>query len=263
MQEISQQRIITFENTENFRQIGGYKTKSGKTVKHNVFFRTGALSTITAKHDIQKFNNLNIKTIIDFRSSSERIENPDPIFSGINQISQSALFDENGDEVNFDIQSIFSKGIKGIDEMVTDVKKSYETISFNNPAFKIMFKHISENAVPLLFHCTAGKDRTGVAAALILRTLGVSDETIIEDYMLTNKLRNNTRKMFVERLKPHLKDVDLNEIAQAVLGVEKYSIETVLSSIDNKYDDFSDYLTNECDFTPEMQQKMKENYLTD
>ncbi len=254
---------LPFEENENFRELGGYRNKDGKIVKGGVFFRSGMLGSIKSESDISLFNSLGIKAIIDFRSENEREYNPEPIFEGIKQIAQNAMLDENGNEVNFDMKAIFEENKWELAGMAKNGIKHYSLMPFNNNAYKLLFGFISKNEVPLLFHCTAGKDRTGVAAALILRALGVSDEVILEDYMLTNIYRDKTRAMFTERVAPTLKDKNISEIVQSVLGVEKKLLLSALNAIDEKYSDFSDYLEKECDFTKQMQQEMKAKYLVD
>ncbi len=263
MQENKPGQMIAFSVAENFRELGGYKNKDGKTVKHGAFYRTGMLNALCTKEDFEKFNSFGIKTIIDFRSESEIKQNPDPVFENATHHIQSALFDKDGKEMNFDLQEIFGRGKQGIEDMLASVHGSYTTIAFNNPGYKLLFKCIKNDELPLLFHCTAGKDRTGVAAALILRALNVDDEIIMQDYMLTNIYRDNTRADFIKKVGAIIKDIDLEKTAQAVLGVEEKALRATLKSIDEKYADFSDYLAKECDFSIEDQAEMRRRYLVD
>ncbi len=252
---------VAFENCENFRELGGYKSANGKKVKRGIIYRTAALSGVYSEDDVKLFNSLGIKTAFDFRSSSERDEHPDPAFNGVNNIAISAMYDENGNEVLFDLAKIFGDGRKGIDDMLFEVRTAYSTMPFNNPAYKLMFAHICGGKTPLLFHCSAGKDRTGVAAALILRALGVSDEQIIADYMLTNVLRPKTREFFMKKYAEYLPGENMEEITQSILGVELDMIETALKVIDEKYPDFEEYLEKECDVTADMLSEMRNELL--
>ncbi len=263
MQTTQTGKPLPFEQAENFRELGGYKNKDGKFIKSGVFFRSGMLGGIKSEKDKALFNSLGIKAVIDFRSQGERDYSPEPVFDGIMQISQNALLDENRKEVNYDMKAIFEEEKWEMASMAKNGIKYYSNMPFNNKAYKILFELIAKNEMPILFHCTAGKDRTGVAAALILRALGVSDDVIIEDYMLTNKLRDKARADFAVRFADKLKGVNVQEVVQSILGVEEILIKTALKEIDDKYSDFSDYLENECDFTKQMHKEMREKYLID
>ncbi len=252
---------VMFENCENFRELGGYTGRGGKKVKRGLIYRTAALAGIYSEEDVHAFNSLGIKTAFDFRSSSERDEQPDPEFDGVENISISAMYDENGNEVLFDLAKIFGDGRNGIDVMLAEVRAAYRTMPFNNPAYKMMFEQICAGNMPLLFHCSAGKDRTGVAAALILRALGVSDEQIFTDYMLTNVLRPKTREYFKKKYAKFLPGEDMETITHSILGVELDMLETSLNVIDEKYDDFEEYLRKECDVTSEMLANMRRDLL--
>ncbi len=248
---------VAFEVCENFRELGGYKAKDGKTVKHGMIYRTGALALVKTEKDVETFKKLKIKTVIDFRSSVERKAQPDPEFDGVTNIPISALYDTNGEEVRFDLDEIFGAGRKGVDLMLKEVEDAYESLPFNNPAYKIMFEQICSGNTPVLFHCSAGKDRTGVAAALILRALCVSDEQILDDFDITNKLRPKSRAYFIEKYAQYLPGEDMEALTQSILGVDRKLLQRTLAAIDKKYENYEEFLLKECDVTKEMLKNMR------
>ncbi len=252
---------LPFEKVENFRELGGYVGLDGKTVKRGVLFRSGSHDKIKTPKDIELFKSLNIKTVIDFRSLEERELMPDPIYDGINYIIESAMYDKDGNEVRFDLDAIYKGGLKSIDQMVKDVSAAFTSMPFNNPAYKIMFKQIYLGNLPLNYHCSAGKDRTGIAAALILRALGVKDEDILNDFEITNKLRPNTRKNFIKKMLTIVDEQEAQRTAQAVLGVNRQSLVKAFKVIDEKYANFDEYLEKECDVTKEMLNKIRKDLL--
>lgn len=159
----------------NFRDFGGYPTKEGKTIKKGIFFRSGSYRDLT-DHDVDYIKSLNIQNVHDFREGHE-----------IDSREQHAIFAKNVHMVSA------SEHLGGFEED-EDVKETvltqesmrefYELLPFNNPAYKNLFSVLQEEAaVPYLHNCTAGKDRTGIATALIQLALGMEWDLVMLDYM--------------------------------------------------------------------------------
>ena len=176
---------LPFEACENFRELGGYTGCGGRHVKYGAFYRSPALANIKTPADRARFEELGVRTVFDFRSEKERTLAPDPDFPGVVNIPASAMLAEDGSEVDFDLEKLL-RSEDGIRMLTEGVHESYARMPFGNPAYRALFGAIRAGQTPILFHCTAGKDRTGVAAALILKALGVSREDIVEDYLLTS-----------------------------------------------------------------------------
>jgi protein-tyrosine phosphatase len=114
------------------------------------------------------------------------------------------------------------------------MRDSYRNyVRHNTACYKTLFAHLLDDTAPLVIHCTAGKDRTGFAAALILKALGVSDELVVEDYLLTNR--------FYRRAEAGLSS-DLPETVRAVLGsVEASFLKASLDTVRADYGDLEAY----------------------
>lgn len=252
---------LPFATCENFRELGGYKGLNGKHVKRGVFYRTPALRPINSEADVALFRSLGIKTILDLRSVEERDAAPDPVFEGITNLQIPAMRTEDGGDVRFDLEGIFAGQQHSIDEMMQVVSESYRTMPFNNPAYQAMFRCMLRGEVPLLFHCTAGKDRTGVAAALILKALGVSREDILTDYLHTNDNRAISRAKFREMLLATLPPQRAEEVANVIAGVDAQNMNNTLDAIDEKYPDYADYLREECGVDAAALAKLQADYL--
>ncbi|MFR2591520.1 MAG: tyrosine-protein phosphatase [Ruthenibacterium lactatiformans] len=164
---------LPFEACENFRELGGYTGCGGRHVKYGAFYRSPALANIKTPADRARFEALGVRTVFDFRSEKERTLAPDPAFPGVVNIPASAMLAEDGSEVDFDLEKLL-RSEDGIRMLTEGVHESYARMPFGNPAYRALFGAIRAGQTPILFHCTAGKDRTGVAAALILKALGVS-----------------------------------------------------------------------------------------
>lgn len=251
---------LAFEACENFRELGGYTGLGGKKVKHGVFYRSPALSNIKTPHDKALFESLGIKTVFDFRSEAERGAAPDPAFDGVTEYEISAIVTQTGAEVNFDLEKLLASA-DGIGTMLADVYDGYRNLPFANKAYRAMFAEIIAGNTPLLFHCTAGKDRTGVAAALIMRALGVSRADCMADYLITNTCRKNNVAMLTALLAQKISAEDAAKYAPLLAGVKAESLALSLDAIDAKYPDFEAYLAAECGVSAVALCKMRADYL--
>ena len=164
----------------NFRDLGGIKNKSGRVVKDGLFYRGGPLINLDDS-DKEYIEKLHLKTILDLRSQKE-IERTDADFTPENcvhiHIGATKLLHETlKDDLDM---------TRPTSDMIEDwLKKQYRDLAFNNPAYRFLLNCVRYNDLPVYFHCTAGKDRTGVGAALILYLLDVEKEEIFRDYLLS------------------------------------------------------------------------------
>ncbi|WP_157976579.1 tyrosine-protein phosphatase [Parahaliea mediterranea] len=167
----------------NLRDMGGYEASDGRVIRQGVLYRSGNLSGLTSPEQ-EALAALGIRSICDFRTSAEREERPDPELTNAHQVEgcqdnsvKTAL--SSSFQKLLDAQSA-GKEVNWREIMI----KNYSTMgSRYADSYRAMFSSLlSEEGRPMLFHCTAGKDRTGVAAALILSVLGVPRETILKDY---------------------------------------------------------------------------------
>lgn len=184
-------RLITFEGTKNFRDLGGYKTKDNRTVRWGALYRSDQLHYLTDR-DLKHFNKLNLTTLIDFRHLWERHRSPDPfpvyptfkiveipvpnIFSAIDRVYLEKVKMRNitDPEINAFMLYLYKR-------MVVECLPQYRQF-----AQEILIA----KGKPVLFHCgSGGKDRTGFAAAIVLSILGVPENTVFYDYLLTNKYK--------------------------------------------------------------------------
>ncbi|NRB53085.1 MAG: tyrosine-protein phosphatase [Saprospiraceae bacterium] len=175
-------RFIDIAGAQNFRDLGGYRTKDGRRIKWRSIFRSGQLSWIRDAEE-HKMAALQLKTICDFRTTAEQTASPDRWFQ-IDQLNRCSYPIGEGRLDKVDWMENASRG-EGRESYLYKSNRSY--VVKNAERYKAFFELLlDERNYPLLFHCTAGKDRTGFAAALLLSALGVDQDTIMEDYLLTN-----------------------------------------------------------------------------
>jgi protein-tyrosine phosphatase len=177
------------EAINNFRDFGGYKTQNGKCLKRGLLFRSGDLSKATDA-DLGRIATLGIKTVCDLRSEGERKKEPDRIpvakpFTFFN-IPMRPIVEYHGRSLRRLFSLMFGSERK-MDYEAESYQAYREYATDYLPQLKALFQRISDpENLPLLIHCSAGKDRTGVVAGLIQLVLGVPPEVAIEDYLKTN-----------------------------------------------------------------------------
>mgnify|MGYP003547681486 FL=1 len=252
-------RIIPLQGVLNFRDMGGYTTQRGKSVKRNLFFRSANLAKMT-QEDKQKFNKLGIKTIFDYRDDHEAENQPTPQMEGVQNIRVpargAAAFKMPGatksEKVNFDFY-------KQLDtEMFAQF---YAQMPFNNPSFQQLMKLVKdERNLGLLHHCAVGKDRTGVGGALILLTLDVPRETIMQDYLLTNSLLTPMVTQMEQKLKVAYPDADLTMFYEIMSANEKF-LNAVFNEIDTRYESDADFLQDQFGISKQIRAELQAKYL--
>lgn len=181
-------RFLPLETALNVRDLGGYTGHGGKTVKWNTIFRSGDFPALSSA-DKNLLEQKKIISLVDFRSSEEIEQNPDCLLSSVK--FHKYLSAESGNLVPDFIKLSQIKDQLSESELTRkgdDLMKSLyiNLVSENAHIYKGLFELLQQKKTPVLFHCSAGKDRTGIAAALILYSLGVSMEDIYTDYELTN-----------------------------------------------------------------------------
>ena len=175
-------RALPLEGAFNLRDLGGYATADGGRVKRGMLYRSGTMAMLT-EADERHLVSLGIATVCDLRRPGERAAEP-------TRWCQSAgvhYWSRDYKETSGVLGEVIKDTAATPAAMRAAMIQVYRAIPTDHaPSYRVMFERLLGGHVPLLFNCAAGKDRTGVAAALILHTLGVSRETIIEDYLLTN-----------------------------------------------------------------------------
>ena len=221
-------RHLNLAGASNFRDLGGYVTRDGRTLRWRQIFRSNHLGHLT-DDDAAVLRSLGVKSAFDFRGTKERAE----ALCGMPEISVHSLPVEP--TVVAALRAIAADGTPlSSDHAVVVMRDSYRSyVQQNTPRFRALFAHLLEDRAPLVIHCTAGKDRTGFACALILHTLGVPDEGISEDYLLTNRFY---------RRDPN-SGSDLPDHVKQVLGtVQPAFLDAAFEAIDADYGSLETYL---------------------
>lgn len=215
----------------NFRDLGGIRTKEGRYVKWGKFIRTDELKQLT-QADLTYLSNIPIISVIDFRSEMEIEQAPDILPPSVEHVYELSINPGN----ILELQSLSSGNITDMDSIMIKINEHLVT----DPQFIAQYRKFfeilqDENKTPVIFHCTAGKDRTGLGAALILFALGVDEDTIYQNYMESNIY---LKEKYAEIIKK-------NPMLESLFTVKEKYLRAGIYKIKEKYDSPENFLIQE------------------
>ena len=212
----------------NFRDLGGYKTKDGNTLRKGLLFRSDDLWRLSDS-DILQLKDLGINSVIDLRSQIETNRGIFPIEKFPTQYIHVALADVSADP----------ELARNNDDYLFE---RYQEILLTSQAeiAKVITLLTNKNNLPAVFHCAAGKDRTGIIAALILGVLGVDDETIISDYAKTSSAMR-AFSSWLENAYPEIAAI-ISEMPPVLFSSEPQTMRSTLDWISCKFGSIEKYL---------------------
>lgn len=245
------ERVIRLEGTTNTRDIGGYETSDLRTLRRGQIIRSENLSRLTAD-DFQKLEEIGVKTVIDLRTKKEHDRSP-TVWQGDNppQFFHFPIGDAKNDW--FRAQSKMMKKQRFTEEQaLKHMIEGYRMIAEEGPPSyrKLMEVVLDQSNWPILIHCNAGKDRAGVATALIFEALGVDRETIMEEFLLTNEVgRTEAKAKFLAKESRNSRSamkVGKGPSASAwypIVGVKAEMLEAFYASVEEQYGSIDAFLT--------------------
>ena len=236
-------RLLNFEGIANFRDLGGYPTADGRQVKWGVLYRTGTL-TDASNADLKGLAQLKLNTLIDFRSSVEKQEEPnhlpDPI--GFSVVEIPTLDDGNQAIVGEIMERIETGNFEEFDpdQLMLEANRQFAT-TFTPQFRQYIHTVLDADGAPIVWHCSAGKDRAGFAAAILLRILGVPQDLVIQDYMASKQHTLDARgsQLMILRL---LKGKEAADKLAILMGVEEAWLTAAFEEIDTSWGSFDNYV---------------------
>ncbi|AVK60997.1 protein-tyrosine-phosphatase [Lactobacillus sp. CBA3605] len=262
---MEKQRVLPIQQGFNFRELGGYQTKDGHTVKWQKLLRSGGLDSLT-QTDLAYLDQYGVRYDIDFRSPKEVLDSPDRV-PGQAKYQYAPVF--NVDE---------TKNSDGTDKMTANLEthpdsgyrhmlKVYRMIANEAHAkyeYRRFFDSLLANDQPddvLLFHCTAGKDRTGMGAVYLLSALGVDQATIRQDYLLTNTASADRITSAVQAATNQGASAATIASIKALWSVNEDYLDTALAEIKRQSGNVEHYLRTELNLTKQEMSDLRKIYL--
>ncbi len=207
----------------NFRDLGGIVAIDGRHVKHGLLFRSGDLFSISAD-DISILEDMKLLLVIDFRAQRESDRRPNKTISTVKEIIHLRIHDRAREQAEKFLEENDAAGLETV--LVGDYRRMVRT----HAAEFRDFLHILEKTdnLPLVYHCAAGKDRTGLATVFLLTALGVAMPVIWEDYLVTNLCMRAAIEKFISKIS----ESGLNgEILRPMMEVRREYLEAALDEI--------------------------------
>jgi len=248
---LPENQVIDLRGTTNTRDIGGYETGDLSTLRYGQIIRSDRLSRLTA-NDFQTLEEMGVKTVIDLRTNKERDQSP-TVWQGDN--APQFFHFPVGDAKNewFTSQRKMMKKNRFTEEQALEhMVEGYRMIAVEGTSSyqQLMEVVLDESNWPVLIHCTAGKDRSGVGVALILEALGVNRETIMEEYLLTNEIGRIEAKadFLAKESKESSRGSRYSKGVKAkaflpIVGVRAEMLEAFYASVDERYGSMDAFLT--------------------
>lgn len=236
----SHPRFIHLPSGHNFRDLGGYPAADGRSVRWRQVFRSGFMSKITAA-DAATLHALGIDTICDFRANAERDERPTLWHGG----SATQLWARDYDFSAGAIAELLDRPDILAAQTRDTMIEIYRELPYEQAdSLRELFARIAAGRLPLLFNCSAGKDRTGIASALLLDLLGVARDTIEQDYMLTNAAMDGLIAFMADSPKYRhlLDDADIGRI-EPLLRAEPDYLATSFAVIEDTHGSVAAYMS--------------------
>lgn len=181
------ERLLPLAGGSNFRDMGGYETEDGRTVKRGILFRSGAMVSLT-EDDMAYLNRFDFQTVVDLRSADELELYPNRWVAN----TDVTYVNEDYSMLTFmgDMMQQLQSGADGMDVIQDQMGMMYQGFpTMLKPQLTALFDAMLQTQTPLVVNCSAGQDRTGVATAMVLSALGVPRQTILDDYLLSTQYR--------------------------------------------------------------------------
>ncbi|CAM5638932.1 tyrosine-protein phosphatase [Streptomyces tanashiensis] len=223
-------RLVRLSGTVNLRDAGGYRTANGQWVRMGEVYRSDALDKLTAE-DRAELRRLDVRTVFDLRMEDERAKDPDKVPEGVDYVVAD-VFAGSGAFLSL------PRSPAEAERMMAEAERSMVSGDGGRKAYSQVFDGIREDdARAVLFHCTAGKDRTGWAGAALLTALGVPQDTVMADYLASNTYRKAADDAVLGHLPPQQAAV-----YKPLLEVRAEYLDSGYDEVEATYGSFDRYL---------------------
>ena len=249
-----QMRVISVEGASNFRDFGGYPTTSGKTVRWRQLFRSSNLSELT-DIGLESFESLGIRMVIDLRTSEEikTTTGPDNLPQGVHWQNIALDYSEISDPLKYALKTGDTSGLE-FDKLVQDYADFYIR---NVTQYEELLPFVmSSDNRPIDIHCRGGATRTGLTVALIQLIMGVTEVSVMDDFLLTNKVAASDNQKDVESflkiIKTHKEptEEDTENLTNFVTMHSEY-LQAALDGVVEEYGSVDNFIRDHIEITDE------------
>ena len=249
------------ETLVNFRDLGGLIGIDERKLKTKKLLRSGELVKLSADDISRLVDDLKLRSIIDFRSADEVKKQPNDTIKCVDYMNIDVLADTMQNVPSFD-EMLKQLTLQKAETFMLDVYAKLVTSKRALAGYRMFIDALlSCTDGALLFHCAAGKDRTGFGAAIILKILGVSDHDIMEDYLKTIEGRQAANKAMIEKYRTlGLSDEQLAAFSM-MMSVKREYLQASFDIIDEVYGNFDGYLYDGLGVTAAQINTLRELYL--
>ena len=251
-----------FVNLLNFRDLGGIKTSCGRRVRAKRLLRA-ALPAGLSETEVEALRGYDLKQIVDFRTRAEVEDSPVDEIEGVAYTHLDIMGDNVAQTANPGYWlDFFQNDPTGVEEAFKDTYREFAISSSSAAGYSAFVKGIAAADGATLFHCAAGKDRTGFGAAIILKILGVSLDDIFDDYMKTQTFLDQVDEYYTTRAKKRgFSEEQIADMGK-VFGVMKKSyLEAAIEAAEGAFGSFEKYISHGLGITEEEIEKIKQFYL--
>lgn len=262
---MNQARIHTVPGVNNFRDMGGYTNNDGRTLAHGRLFRSGHFAEVDTE-TAKQIATHNITTVVDFRSAPEKERMQVTWYAPWQPRYVESPIGGNAAAWIKDLFERVANAPFPADELQAQFILAFQTIPIANASglkklFDVLVDDDDGNAA--LFHCTAGKDRTGIAGALIMTALDMPEDAILTDFMLTNEAVDlKTRAVDVAQQVSEKTGRDVTpEAVYPLIGVEPDFLHAAFTTIAKEFGSVDAYLTDAIGLTTDRREKLAERFL--
>jgi protein-tyrosine phosphatase len=234
---------IELGGSRNLRDLGGYRTMDGREIKQGVIYRSDHLSKIT-KRDVERIAALGVKTVYDLRGEEERASDPPRLPEIVSmEVVSLPVFYQGLDPYVTARRIVISGDVEEgeFHHLMIEAYRAY-ALDFRTQWSSLLKGLAEPGTLPALIHCTYGKDRTGVAVAIILRSLGVPREKVMEDYLLSNKFWESKTDLYSCLANCASCFRTPRSEVRALMEVRPEYLQAAFLAIDEHYGSFDNYL---------------------
>ncbi len=263
---------IPLTGKQNIRDLGGYRTKDGMHVCLHKLIRSESLNGISEADKTILTGEYNLRRILDFRTLAEVKEKPDPVMEGVEYIHHPILSEaqmgmthgekEEGFGLLAFLVELLRNGSGGPEKFMSDLYAQLVTEEHTVAQYRRFFDYLLEQEEgAVLWHCSAGKDRAGTGAVLVLWALGVDEETIRQDYLLTNRYLKEELDQMIARLAVQVPEPEILEGVRIMNSACESYLNRLLDTAEEHYGSMDGFLERELGLCGERRELLRRKYL--